>query len=612
MNMHAALLRRASLMLMLLTPDIGAATPLDSAFTYQGELRDAGVAANGLYDFEFCLATALTGPVLSCQPVLASHPVEDGLFTATLNFGSAPFAGEQRFIEVRVRPAGGTEGFATLLPRQAISVTPYALRALGVVDGAVGALQLGAGSVSADKLVDAGVTLPKLASNSVDAARIVDGSIGRAELADGAVGLTQIDPAAVQARVHGSCANGGFMQGVGQDGSVACGNAATTQAPVSYASVASAESPLQLLGAHMTLDAEGNPALCYTEANFDSSLGNFTSARLVYLRCNDAHCLGGDDTLRELDTGAVFAGVGCRIALDRNGNAVIAHGGGQDSLGLRLTRCADANCAAATSSTLHAPNGINVAQTIALALDVADHPQIAFDNASSDALLYLACNDVACAGGDEVVQTVEDNGENLANAVTLVLGTDGLPLITHFNITGQSLRVVKCNDSRCAPGGETITELAGAGAASAGSGASVTLAADGLPLVAFSDSSGMLVARCNDHACSGSGEVISRVYTHPGTSAFFIAGSAITQGVDGLPMLAFLDASGPVLRLLRCDTPSCANQTNPAYPLDAGGSQSAPLSLLLAGGLRPALAFTRRAGAGDVLRLLRCSGLGCR
>lgn len=612
MTMHAGLLRRASLALALLAPGLVAATPLEPAFTYQGELLDAGVAANGLYDLEFCLAAALTGPVLSCQPVLASHPVEDGLFTATLNFGTAAFAGEQRFIEVRVRPAGGTEGFATLLPRQAISATPYALRALGVVDGAVGALQLGAGSVSADKLVDAGITLPKLASNSVDAARIVDGSIGRAELADGAVGLAQIDPAAVQARVRGSCANGGFMVGVGEDGSVACGSAATAQDPVSYASVASADAPLQLLGAHMALDPAGSPALCYTEATFDSGLGNFTSARLLYLRCNDAHCEGGDDTPRALDTGSAFAGVGCRIALDRSGNAVIAHGGGQGSLGLRLTRCADANCAVATSSTLHAPTGSNVAQTIALALDAADRPHIAFDDVGSDALLYLACNDAACAGGDEAVQTVEDSGENLANTITLVLGADGLPLITHFNITGQSLRVVKCDDIRCAPGGETFTELAGAGAASAGSGASVTLAADGFPLVAFSDSSGMLVAKCNDHACSGSGEVISRVHTHPGASTFFVAGSAIAQGADGLPILAFLDASGPVLRQLRCDTPSCANQTNLAQPLDAGGTLGSPLSLLLAGGLRPALAFTRKAGARDVLRLLRCSGLSCR
>lgn len=55
-------------------------------------------------------------------------PVEDGIFTLPLDFGSSAFAGELQFLEVRVRP--GTGGAYTILtPRQAIRPTPEALRA---------------------------------------------------------------------------------------------------------------------------------------------------------------------------------------------------------------------------------------------------------------------------------------------------------------------------------------------------------------------------------------------------------------------------------------------------------------------------------------------------
>ncbi|MFO1506564.1 MAG: hypothetical protein U1F23_05735 [Lysobacterales bacterium] len=37
------------------------AAPLGSEFTYQGQLTDAGVPADGSYDFEFALYTAASG-----------------------------------------------------------------------------------------------------------------------------------------------------------------------------------------------------------------------------------------------------------------------------------------------------------------------------------------------------------------------------------------------------------------------------------------------------------------------------------------------------------------------------------------------------------------------
>ena len=79
-----------------------------TAFTYQGELRAAGLPASGLHDVRFRLydgASSVTqiGSTLCVDNVT----VVDGKFTTTLDFGSQ-FAGTQgRFVEIEVRADTG-------------------------------------------------------------------------------------------------------------------------------------------------------------------------------------------------------------------------------------------------------------------------------------------------------------------------------------------------------------------------------------------------------------------------------------------------------------------------------------------------------------------------
>ena len=104
-----------------------AQTPLGTAFTYQGRLNDGGSPANGVYDLQFILFDALLGgsPV---GPTLAQDDVAvtEGLFTVALDFG-ALFPGEQRFLEVGVRPGGSSGAYTILTPRQELTPGPNAL-----------------------------------------------------------------------------------------------------------------------------------------------------------------------------------------------------------------------------------------------------------------------------------------------------------------------------------------------------------------------------------------------------------------------------------------------------------------------------------------------------
>ena len=108
------------------------ASPQDAAttaFTYQGYLKDGSLPANGDYDFRFILYdNAAGGSQVGSALYYDSVPVTNGLFTLQLNFG-AVFDGARLWIEIAVRPAGGTT-YNTLDPRQEITAAPYALYAL--------------------------------------------------------------------------------------------------------------------------------------------------------------------------------------------------------------------------------------------------------------------------------------------------------------------------------------------------------------------------------------------------------------------------------------------------------------------------------------------------
>ena len=106
------------------------AQSLGTAFTYQGKLNDGGSPANGMYDLEFKLYKGLTtGSQVGITRIKENVYVYDGYFTAPLDFEDMAFLGDPRYLEIGVRLYTSTGTFTTLIPRQLVSPTPYALYA---------------------------------------------------------------------------------------------------------------------------------------------------------------------------------------------------------------------------------------------------------------------------------------------------------------------------------------------------------------------------------------------------------------------------------------------------------------------------------------------------
>lgn len=104
-----------------------------TAFTYQGRLTDNSAAANGSYDMQFLVYTAATGGTQQGFTVTKTAvPVSNGVFSVQLDMSNSPFAaGDNRFLEIRVRLNNSGGGYTTLLPRQQITSTPYAIQSVG-------------------------------------------------------------------------------------------------------------------------------------------------------------------------------------------------------------------------------------------------------------------------------------------------------------------------------------------------------------------------------------------------------------------------------------------------------------------------------------------------
>jgi hypothetical protein len=139
MKTKARLLFVAFALLQAINLHLSTAHAQGTAFTYQGRLNINGAPANGVYDFNFGLFSGSSGgSLIGSADFAPGVPVTNGLFAVPLDFG-ANFPGVARWLEIAVRTNGGSV-FATLVPRQQVTPSPYAITAGSVVSGGLPAV----------------------------------------------------------------------------------------------------------------------------------------------------------------------------------------------------------------------------------------------------------------------------------------------------------------------------------------------------------------------------------------------------------------------------------------------------------------------------------------
>jgi hypothetical protein len=120
-----------------------AQTPVETAITYQGELKMNGTPLTGTADVRLRLYDAATGGAqVGSQVSLFGLNIANGLFTILPDFGVNPWtANEARWLEIDVRSPAGGGPYTTLSPRTELTATPFSMNTRGIAvssDGSVG------------------------------------------------------------------------------------------------------------------------------------------------------------------------------------------------------------------------------------------------------------------------------------------------------------------------------------------------------------------------------------------------------------------------------------------------------------------------------------------
>lgn len=108
---------------------------LDTAFTYEGQLLEAGTPVDDRCEFEFTLWNDRTDVARSAQigsTLPQTVEVAEGRFSVTLDFETDVFTGEPRWLEIAVccpldDCTASATGFTILLPRQQLARRDYTL-----------------------------------------------------------------------------------------------------------------------------------------------------------------------------------------------------------------------------------------------------------------------------------------------------------------------------------------------------------------------------------------------------------------------------------------------------------------------------------------------------
>jgi len=307
----------------------------------------------------------------------------------------------------------------------------------------------------------------------------------------------------------------------------------------------------------MRLDSSGFPVIAYLSQSAGQD-------RLAVVHCNDADCLGGDESVVIADSGPGL-GLGRQpsLQLDAVGNPVIAYidATTTDRL-VRILHCNDPDCAGGDESiqSISARPATSFGQ-VPLQLDSSGFPVVAYRN-SDWGLSVLHCNDIDCAGGDETITDQNVGADNVIN-VAMMLDASGNPVIAYANQSAaQTLRVLHCNDPNCAGGDESLTtpddsdffQYPQPGLA---------LDAAGFPVIAYNGPEGLLhILHCNDANCAGGNENLAMITTGDpvgsGTDNTLVLDSA---GNPVVTYLADVDSIHSLL-VLHCDEPNCTSDSD--------------------------------------------------
>ncbi|MFC7780343.1 hypothetical protein [Legionella taurinensis] len=336
----------------------------------------------------------------------------------------------------------------------------------------------------------------------------------------------------------------------------------------------------------VALDSTGKPVVSYyDEAN----------SALKVLHCGNSSCSAGNTIATPDNTGSV--GLYTSVTLDGNDFPVVSYydaGNGK----LKILHCGNAACTAGNTMATPDMTGSNGVQS-SIQLNNAGHPVVAYFDFTNSSLKIITCGNSACNAGNTTVTV--DSVADVGRYPSLKLDSNQKPVVSYLDATNGKLKVLHCGNTLCTSG-NSLTSLPAN--AVAGYYSSLSLDANNIPTISYYDltNQSLNVVRCGDANCTNNN--IINVPDSTGNVGLY---TSLRLDASSNPIVSYYDGSNGNLNVLRCGSPQCG--PNSVYVGDTATDVGRYGAIQLDANGKPVVSYWDNTN-GD-LKLLHCGDTSC-
>ncbi len=213
-----------------------------------------------------------------------------------------------------------------------------------------------------------------------------------------------------------------------------------------------------------------------------------------------------------------------------------------------VVHCDNLECTSRTSSTIDSGTGLSMPSVSVGADGLA---LLTYRDDGARTLKVAHCSDLPCSSVSVAVLDAFGSAVSRGSYPAIVIGSDGLGLISYADPDTSELKVAHCVDTACSSA--TVSSLGTAAPSSAAT--AITISADGLGLIAYEAPGSVVgVAQCSDIGCSSA--TLTTVADDSNTASVSVA-----TGSDGLGLIVFSITLPPALKVAHCSDPKCTSVT---------------------------------------------------
>lgn len=346
--------------------------------------------------------------------------------------------------------------------------------------------------------------------------------------------------------------------------------------------------------AHLIVDVAGY----YTDHNHDDRYFTQAQTNVLVDSAMSAPAFGRQIWTKSDALSTTFAGYSNSISIGADGMPFAFHYK-TDTQDLIFTQCQDFLCAFTSNQTIG--TGGDRGSMLSGTLGSTGNPVVAFYEAMSGDLYWAYCENRICSS-ESLVQ-LDGSSEDVGQYPSLNISDSDFAVISYYDATNGNLKVTRCTKINCSgPPYKTTNTVDSSGFV--GKASSLTIGTDGLPVISYFDQTNetLKVAHCNDAPCS------SATLTTVGPTGVDIDSTSIAIGVDGFPIIAFYDSRAGDLWTIHCANTACTSTTSATnlHSLEDVG-RSASITIGLDG--LPLIAYVNSTHNENFVD--RCSNMSC-